>query len=52
MKMNKLNRLWVIGRKSAFAYLRFYPNPGFMIPWTQGRRLVWSKFYGLKIRKA
>lgn len=46
------NKLWCIGRRSNVAYLRFYPNPGFMIPWKNGKRLRWSKFYGLKITKA
>jgi hypothetical protein len=43
------NQMWVIGRRSDTAYLRFFPNPGFMIPWPGGKRLRWSVFYGLKI---
>jgi len=42
-----LNQLWIIGRRSNTAYLRFYPNPGFMIPWPGSKRLRWSKAYGL-----
>jgi hypothetical protein len=47
---NWFDQLWVIGRRSALAYLRFYPNPGFMIPWFGARRLIWSKFYGWRIK--
>lgn len=46
-----LNKLWVIGRNSKTFYLRFYPNPGFMLPWTKGRILKWSKFYGWSLKK-
>jgi len=38
--------LWVIGRRSETAYIRFYPNPGFMLPWFGGQRLLWSRFDG------
>lgn len=41
--------LWIIGRRSDVAYLRFYPNPGFMIPWPNNKRLRYSKFYGFTI---
>lgn len=50
--MNWLNQLWCLGRRSTVAYLRFYPNPGFMIPWPGGRRLRGSWFYGLSVRPA
>lgn len=42
------NQLWVIGRRSNYAYLRLYPNPGFMLPWF-GKRIRWSKFYGFTL---
>lgn len=47
----KLDRLWAIGRKSKVAYLRFYPNPGFMLPWFGGKKLKWSKHYGWTVKK-
>jgi len=46
------NKIWCIGRRSDTAYIRFYPNPGFMIPWFGNKRLRYSKFYGWKITKA
>jgi hypothetical protein len=45
------NRLYAIGRRSELAYVRFYPNPGFMIPWARGRRFVWSWHKGHIIRR-
>ncbi len=45
------DQLWCLGRRNNTAYLRFYPNPGFMIPWFGGKRLRWSKFYGWAITK-
>lgn len=44
------NRLYALGRHSTRWYVRFYPNVGFMIPWTRGRRLRWSKYYGWTVR--
>jgi hypothetical protein len=49
---NRVNRLWVIGRRSKIAYVRFYPNPGFMLPLWKNKRVRYSKFYGWKITKA
>lgn len=46
------NQLWCIGRRSNLAYIRFYPNPGFMIPIGRNKRFRWSKFYGAKVTKA
>ena len=44
--VNWADSLWCVGRRSKTAYIRFYPNPGFMFPW--GKRFVkWSVFYGL-----
>lgn len=48
----ELNKLWALGRRSTLYYIRFYPNPGFMIPWFNGKRFRWSKFYGASITKA
>lgn len=47
-----VNQLWVLGRRSKIAYLRFYPNPGFMFPIGPNKRVRYSKFYGWKITKA
>jgi hypothetical protein len=44
--MSRFNRVWAVGRRSDKAYIRFYPNPGFMFPWFGGRRIVWSQFDG------
>jgi hypothetical protein len=49
---NWLDRLWCIGRRSNVAYVRFYPNPGFMLPLIPGKRLRWSKHYGWKVTKS
>ena len=49
---NWADQLWVIGRHSTVAYVRFYPNPGVMLPWFTGRRLRWSWFYGWALTKA
>jgi hypothetical protein len=46
------NGLWVIGRRSEVAYVRFYPNPGVMFPWTGRRRVVWSRSDGWFVRFA
>ena len=48
--MSYWNQLWVIGRKSEKMYVRFYPNPGFMIPWFKGKTLKYSKFYGWSLK--
>ena len=50
--LGRFDQVWVLGRHSTVAYLRFYPNPGFMVPWPGNRRLRWSKFYGFAITKA
>ncbi len=47
-----LDQLWAIGRRSNVAYIRFYPNPGFMLPLPGGKRLRWSIFYGARITRA
>ena len=47
----RLDRMWVIGRRSTVAYLRLYPNFGFMLPWFGGKRLRYSKFYGWAVTK-
>lgn len=44
-------KLRAIGRQSRVAYLRFTPNPGFMVPLWPGKRLRWSRFYGWKVTK-
>jgi hypothetical protein len=57
------NKVWILGRRSELAYLRFYPNPGFMIPWVRVRRykgalemsvvrLLWNKHDGWFTRAA
>ena len=52
-KMRQLfDRIWVLGRRSTVAYLRLYPNPGWMIPVGVDRRLRWSKFYGFQWTRA
>lgn len=45
------NRVWVLGRRSEFAYVRVWPNPGFMVPIWPGKRLRWSRFYGGRVTK-
>lgn len=52
MDWNRWNRLYCLGRRSTWAYLRFYPNVGFMLPWPGGKRLRWSVFYGFAVTKA
>lgn len=44
------NKLWIIGNNSKWYYIRFYPNPGFMIRFF-GRRYKWSKHWGFKKEK-
>lgn len=44
-------KLVVWGRRSELFYVRFYPNPGFMVPLPRGRQLVWTNFDGLFTRK-
>ena len=46
MNLNRFNRVIALGRRSTRAYLRFYPNPGFMLPWFGGRQLLWSRSDG------
>jgi hypothetical protein len=48
----KLNRLWALGRRSKVAYLRFYPNPGFMLPCGLDKRIRWSWSEGWRLTKA
>ena len=45
-----LDRVWVIGRRSERAYLRFYPNPGFMVR-AFGREFKGSRFYGWSVKR-
>lgn len=47
--LRRLDRLMAIGRQSERAYVRFYPNPGFMLPWGS-KRLVWSWHKGFVMR--
>lgn len=42
----RLDRVWALGRRSERMYLRFYPNPGFMVPWFKGRQLLWNRHDG------
>jgi hypothetical protein len=48
----RVDRLWVLGRRSTVAYVRLYPNFGFMLPIGRNRRLRWSRFYGWAITQA
>jgi len=41
----------ILGRRSEYVYVRFYPNPGFMLPIWGRRQLVFTNFDGLFTRK-
>jgi len=44
------DRLWAINRRGTRFYIRFYPNPGFMVRiWKW--EIKWSRHYGWSKRR-